>query len=385
MAFDPMSVPAEQLNTAHDGAQNASAQADAAALAAVDPRTAPRILADIAYQYPQQREVLLVNPATYPALRDWILAQPRPAPTQAALSAPINSSTPPAMTSISESGQASQSLGSKGPGASPLAALAIAAGIVVVCVLIVTATVLADGVLNAAESLSNSKTPPSASSTPPSRDSYAPAPGEAVFGSASVDDAFFTATQAAGFGRPAQPTVVNSTVGEASAELAQLWAIRAAEPTDTTCQFAASTIPVFGDEKSGASTEAVASIDAIANLATSSTVSQSARVFSNSTEASAYITRLQHSVSICATVDVGGLRGSVSSDVAGTITPHAAWIVDGSFGGIDGKLYVVDMRHDNMVIRTEIFEAKADDAAVSGAVINAIQDQAEQNLIDTKP
>ncbi|MCU1479872.1 MAG: hypothetical protein JWQ19_658 [Subtercola sp.] len=309
----------------------------------------------------------------------------------AELSNPI---APPTTASGAPGGPSPQSPKPKGPGASPLAALVIAVGIVVVGVLIVTATVLADGVVKAATSVGAPHTTPSASSGPPSGgspsgdpsgDPYAPAPGEADFGSAAVSDAFFTPAQAAGFGRAGTATIIHSTVGESSAELAQLWATGAAEPKNTTCRFAASTVPVFGDEKSGAAAEVVSSLAEAANLATSSTVSQSARVFSNSAEAGAYISRLQRAVTSCTTVDVGNLRGSVTSDVAGTITPHASWTVDGTFGAAAGTLYVVDMRHDNMVMRTEIFVAKADETAVSDTVIDGIQDRAEQNLIDVKP
>ncbi|UFS59551.1 variant leucine-rich repeat-containing protein [Subtercola endophyticus] len=384
----------------HGDARNASANATAAAYAAADPRTDPRMLADIAYRYPQLRGVLLANPSTYAGLRDWILAQPQPAATWAVPAALRNPIAPPAVAAGASSSPSPQSPKPKGPGASPLAALAIAMGIVVVGVLIVTATVLADGVVKAATGAGTSHTTPSASSGPPAggsqagdsqagnspaADPYAPAPGEAVFGSAAVSDAFFTPTQAAGFGRAGTATIIRSTVGESSAELTQLWATGAAEPADTTCRFAASTVPVFGDEKSGAATEVVSSVAEAAKLATSSTVSQSARVFSNAEEAGAYISRLQRAVSSCTTVDVGNLRGSMSSDIAGTITPHASWIIDGTFGGAAGKLYVVDMRHDNLVMRTEIFVAEADEAAVSDSVIDGIQDRAEQNLIDVKP
>ncbi|GGF18940.1 variant leucine-rich repeat-containing protein [Subtercola lobariae] len=361
-----------------------SGDADSAGQAACDARTDARILADIAYRYPELRGVILANPATYPGLRDWILARPQPVVAGAApVIGEANALTP----GEDPSGPAPQPPTRKNQGASPLVALAIAAGILVVGALIVTATVVADGVEHAAKSVGASQTSPSASGNggTPQAAPYAPSPGEAVFGAAAVDDAFFTAQQAAGFGRAGQATSIHSTAGEASAVLAQLWATRAAQPADTTCRFASSTMPVFGDEKPGGAGEAVSSVNGVAALATSSAVNQSARVFSNAAEAGAYISRLQKAASSCTTIDVGDLQGSVLSDNAGTITPHAAWIIDGVFDGTPGKLYVVDMRHDNMVLRTEVFVAATDDAAVSPAVIDGIQNKAEQNLIDTKP
>lgn len=59
---------------------------------AADPATAPEVLAELAYQHPELREVIAENPSAYDGLREWIAsAGTTPAPVQASSTAVVAS------------------------------------------------------------------------------------------------------------------------------------------------------------------------------------------------------------------------------------------------------------------------------------------------------